>query len=151
MTIDVQRIRGRAKQVREERAARTRGPVTRPYDAERDGETPEDNATLGATPISDEADRIARVEGISTFRNAEDMRGLGDPGGPAAGLGAEIERLGSELAEQVDGRVSDWLTEFREEMGGATKTPSQGFILGAVFGAIALALGVLLGGRNQNR
>lgn len=155
MAIDAQRIHGRAAKIREERAARKSDtPTTRAYDAERDGdESVDTEADLGATPVSDEGDRIARTEALSAFRSSDEQRGLGDPmrTNGLRGYEEQVSKLGSDLAEQVDARVQDWLADARDEFGNVTQTKPQSFMVGALFGGLILALGVLLGGRTRFR
>jgi len=146
MSVDAQRIRRRATEIREARRLRTRA-----YDAERDGPEGDDDGTLepdpdvGAavrTPVETPADRVARTEGVSTMRTVTDMEGLDAlVVGDAGGIGTEIRRLGYELGEQVDARVENALEAFREELGEGTgtKTP-RGFVFGSLYGA-ALTLG----------
>jgi hypothetical protein len=142
MAQEAQRIRGKAARLREERAERNGGQR----------ESPEEGADLGASPIVDEEDRIARSEALSTFRSEDDMRGLGTPDD---GRAEEIEQLGAGLAQQVDSRMQDWMDgwdqKFTGQIEGVTGAKPQSFVVGALFGGLILALGVLLGGRNQNR
>jgi hypothetical protein len=120
--------------------------------AERGGGDPDEGADV-VSPIVDEEDRIARSEALSAFRSSDDMRGLPPPApGDYAG---QVEALGSELGQQVDERVQGWLDDaektIEEKLEGISTARPQSFVYGAIFGGLMLALGVLLGGRDQKR
>lgn len=138
-----QRIHKKAEAIRAERAA-----VTQPFN----GEDPDDGADF-SSPVSDNEDRIARTEALSTFRTEDDMRGL--PAPSPTEYSSEIEQLGSELGQQVDERVQSWLDDaegkIEEKLEGISTAKPNSFVYGALFGGLILALGVLLGGRDRNR
>jgi hypothetical protein len=136
-----QRLHRKAQTLRDERAARARE------------NSPEDGADVGESPVIDDADRIARTEALSAMVTPDDQKGLGMP--EPGGYEEQVKELGAELAEQVDTRVQDWLDgaeqKFDAMIEGLDKTKPNSFVYGAIFGAIALAVGVFLGGRHQNR
>jgi len=143
MATEVQRIRSRAKEIRDERASRT----TKPYDASLDGDDADfvpdadHDVDIGATvrdPVETPADRIVRTEGLSAMRTVDDMAGLGD-GSVAPPLRDSIRNLGRELGQQVDERVDELLEPIRDEIAqvigtGPQKTP-RGFVFGSLYGA----------------